>query len=105
MLAACGGGNRVDRAQGAMAVSFASGPISKACLRAGRKAASGRLCNCVQGVANRAFDGSEQRMAASFFADPHRAQEIRQSDNPGHEVFWRKYKAFAANAERVCRGY
>lgn len=119
-LSACGGGDRMKRSYGggsygspktygvsitrAPAVSFASGPISQACLKAGRKAANRRLCGCVQGVANRDLSGSDQRKAAGFFSDPHQAQVVRQSDNPGNEAFWKRYKAFAARAEQTCQG-
>ena len=105
-LAGCGGGARVDRAYGGAAgFSTASGPISKACLQAGRKAANRRLCGCIQGVADRQLSGSDQRMAASLFSDPHRAQEIRQSDRSSHEAFWKRYKSFTGTAERTCKGY
>jgi hypothetical protein len=106
-LAACGGGNseRATRYYGGPAVSFASGPISSGCLTSGRQAANRQLCGCIQGVANQSLSGSDQRMAASFFADPHRAQEIRQSDNPRHEDFWKRYRAFADRAEQTCQGY
>lgn len=103
-LTACGGGNRSERGAAPAQVRMASGPIADACLRAGRKAASRRLCGCVQGVADRDLSSADQRLAAGFFADPHRAQEIRQSDNLRHEAFWQRYKAFAARAEQVCRG-
>lgn len=106
MLAACGGGNdRVTRNYGGAALAFASGPISQACMQADRKAANRRLCGCVQSVANRSLGAGDQRMAATFFRDPHRSQEIRQSDNARHEVFWKRYKAFTASAERSCKGY
>ncbi|MGP6088273.1 arginine transporter [Antarctobacter jejuensis] len=105
-LVACGGGNsRTDRGYTAGSrVLMASGPVSDACLRAGRSAASRQRCGCVQAVANRDLSASDQRLAVTFFADPHRAQEIRQSDNPRHEAFWQRYKAFAARAETLCRG-
>ncbi|WP_245814780.1 MULTISPECIES: hypothetical protein [Litoreibacter] len=80
-----------------------AGPIERACLKADRKAASRPLCNCVQQVADLTLDNSDQRLAASFFADPHRAQVIRQSDNNSHEKFWKRYKQFGANAESYCR--
>lgn len=44
----------------------------------------------------------DQRMAARFFRDPDRAQEIRMSDRPSHEQFWDRYKAFSATAEAFC---
>lgn len=80
-----------------------AGPIESACLRADRKSASRVLCNCVQQVADFTLDSGDQRLAASFFKDPHRAQEIRQSDNSRHESFWKRYKEFGANAESYCR--
>ena len=104
-LAACGGGTASKRSYGAAPqVRISSGPIADACVAAGRQGATRRLCGCVQGVADRDLSVSDQRLAVSFFSDPHRAQEIRQSDNPRHEVFWQKYKAVAARAEQVCRG-
>ncbi|WP_298257421.1 hypothetical protein [uncultured Litoreibacter sp.] len=80
-----------------------AGPIERACLKADRKAASRPLCNCVQQVADLTLDSGDQRLAATFFSDPHRAQVIRQSDNSGHERFWKRYKEFGANAESYCR--
>lgn len=104
-VAACGGGNRADRGVYAPQVKIASGPIADACVRAGRKGATRQLCGCVQGVADQSLSSADQRLARTFFADPHQAQVIRQSDNPRHEEFWRRYKAFAERAEQLCRGY
>lgn len=81
----------------------AAGPIERACLKADRKAATRPLCNCVQQVADLTLNGRDQRLAASFFSDPHRAQEVRQSDRSSHEAFWKRYKTFGANAESYCR--
>lgn len=113
-LAACGGGDRMARNYGgnlstqsvsrAAPIGFASGPISQACHRSERRAANSRLCGCIQNAANGALSGADQRRAAAFFADPHAAQEMRQSDNAGHEAFWLRYKAFAASAEAQCKG-
>ncbi|WP_425102462.1 arginine transporter [Tropicibacter sp. S64] len=108
-LSACGGGDRNRASYGGTVtrsaqMSFAMGPISKACLKAGRKGANAQLCGCIQGVANRDLSSSDQRTAVKFFTDPHQAQVIRQSDNPGHEAFWQRYKAFAARAEQTCQG-
>lgn len=80
-----------------------AGPIERACLQADRKSASRPLCNCVQQVADLTLNNGDQRLAATFFKDPHRAQEVRQSDNSGHESFWKRYKQFGANAESYCR--
>ncbi|ASP23126.1 arginine transporter [Antarctobacter heliothermus] len=103
-LVACGGGNSSKRSYGAAPqVRVSSGPISDACLRAGRSGATRQRCGCIQSVANSDLTSSDQRLAATFFADPHRAQETRQSDNPRNEAFWKRYKAFAARAESACR--
>ena len=98
-LASCGG--RSSRAPSG--IQFASGPISQACLAADRKAASKALCECVQAVANRDLSTRDQSRAARFFGDPQSAQDTRQSDNPGSEAFWKRYRAFADRAESTCR--
>ena len=79
-----------------------AGPIERACLESPRKAANGRLCDCIQRVADQTLSRSDQRQAAKFFRDPHRAQEIRQSDNRQHEAFWLRYKEFGSHAAAVC---
>lgn len=82
----------------------AGGMIEKACIRAGREAASQSLCACIQQVANQTLNRRDQRLAASFFKDPHKAQVIRQSDRRSHEDFWQRYKTFGAEAEDFCAG-
>lgn len=79
------------------------GTIEKACLRSDRKAASRSLCGCIQEAANLTLSGSDQRLAAKFFRDPHQAQVIRQSDRSSHEAFWKRYKQFGVTAETFCR--
>ncbi|MFU8863809.1 MAG: hypothetical protein ACNA7O_07830 [Rhodobacterales bacterium] len=79
-----------------------AGPIDRACMASDRKARSLRLCTCIQQVADRTLSRSDQRMAARFFRDPQRAQDIRQSDNQSHAVFWRKYRAFGETAAATC---
>ncbi|WP_343079850.1 hypothetical protein [Ostreiculturibacter nitratireducens] len=81
-----------------------AGPIEQACLRSGREAANRSLCGCIQQVADMTLTNSDQRQAAKFFHDPHRAQEIRQSDRASHEAFWQRYKNFGATAEAFCAG-
>lgn len=76
--------------------------IRKACLKADRPNASRALCGCIQSVADQSLNRRDQRMAATFFKDPHKAQVIRQSDRPSHEAFWQRYKAFGAQAEETC---
>lgn len=101
LVAGCGS-SRADRERTVVARS-ASGPISAACLGAARKGATRARCGCVQGVADITLTGSDQRLGASFFAEPHRAQEIRQSDNRAHEAFWLRWKAFGEAAAQQCR--
>ncbi|MEL7114899.1 MAG: hypothetical protein AAGP08_04790 [Pseudomonadota bacterium] len=101
VLAACGGSpSRVERASAPKV--YSSGPILSACMRADRKAASRQLCGCVQAVADDMLSSSDQSLAVKFFADPHHAQEIRQSDRRSHEIFWDKYKAFSRSAVQRC---
>ena len=81
----------------------AAAPIQAACLKSDRGAGKRALCSCVQKVADTTLSTRDQRLAASFFADPHRAQEIRQSSSRRHAEFWERYKIFGARAERYCR--
>ncbi|MFT6607057.1 MAG: hypothetical protein ACJA2X_002260 [Halocynthiibacter sp.] len=79
-----------------------AGAIERACIRSDRKAANRSLCGCIQNVADQVLSNSDQRLAAKFFKDPQRSQDIRQSNNSSHEVFWKRYKAFGATAEQSC---
>ena len=81
----------------------AGSTIERACLKSNRRAASKPLCDCIQRVADQMLTRSDQRMAAKFFSDPHRAQEIRQSDRASHEAFWKRYKAFGVSAGNICQ--
>ena len=81
---------------------FANGPINKACMASDRKARSRTLCGCIQAMANNTLSGSQQRVAVSFYADPHKAQQMRQSDSVAHEAFWQDYKAYSDTAKRTC---
>jgi len=77
--------------------------IERACLKADRPAASRPLCRCAQGAADRTLTARDQRLAATFFKDPDKAQEIRQSDNRTHDAFWQRYKEFLDQALTSCR--
>lgn len=81
---------------------FASGPLQKACISSDRKARSRELCGCIQAVADQTLSSAQQRVAVSFYADPHRAQVIRQSDKASHEAFWQAYKNYGETAQRIC---
>ncbi len=76
--------------------------LKRACQNSDRKAASRSLCSCIQRVANQSLSRADQRMAASFIKEPHKAQEIRQSDSRSHEIFWKRYKAFGEVATSSC---
>ncbi|MFV0335047.1 MAG: hypothetical protein ACK5JR_13370 [Tropicimonas sp.] len=81
----------------------AGSAIERACMKSNRRSASGPLCGCIQRVADQMLTRREQRMAAKLFNDPHRAQEIRQSDRAAHETFWKRYKAFGTSASNTCQ--
>jgi hypothetical protein len=81
---------------------LASGPISKACLASDRKARSRETCGCIQAVANDTLNTTDQRLAASFYSDPHSAQVVRQSDRISNERFWKTYKSYAETAAAAC---
>jgi len=85
-------------------IRTASGPISRACMASDRKARSNTRCGCIQAVANDTLSSSDQRLAVSFYADPHKAQVIRQSDNPRHEAFWKAYTGYSEAAATACSG-
>ena len=104
-LVACGGGgykSAPKAARSAPSASFATGPISKACMSSDRKARSHQLCGCIQGVANLTLSNGDQSMAASFYNNLQKSQDIRQSDNPNHERFWKKYKEYGQTAKEIC---
>jgi hypothetical protein len=103
-LVACGGGSRHSSGGARAPALYATGPIQKACQSQGRKAASRARCGCVQAVANRSLSSSDQRRGASYFKNPGKLQEVRQSDNAGNERFWLEWKAFGQQAARVCSG-
>lgn len=83
-------------------MASAASQIERACLKHGRAGATPALCGCIQSVANRTLSRADQRLAATFFKDPHKAQVIRQSDRSSHEAFWQRYKVFGATAGEVC---
>lgn len=75
--------------------------IERACMAGGRTS-NATLCRCIQGVADQLLTGRDQRRAASFFDDPHLAQEVRMSDRSGDERFWLRYKQFGSVAAARC---
>ena len=107
-LAACGGGRGGDGGARSFAApvggvqSFASGPISAACVRSGRKSASPGLCGCVQAAANLSLTPADQKRGVAYFSDPGKLQEVRQSDSRANEAFWERWSAFSALSESMC---
>lgn len=77
--------------------------IEQACIQSDRNAASRSMCSCIQRVADQVLTVPDQRLAASFFRDPDRAQEVKMSDNRRHEQFWDRYRVFGQNASKICR--
>ncbi|WP_372604258.1 hypothetical protein [Actibacterium sp.] len=80
-----------------------AGVIESACLHTDRKAVSRQLCGCIQEAADLTLDRSDQKIAASFFKDPHKAQETRQSNRRSDEAFWQRYQQFGSTAEAFCK--
>ena len=76
--------------------------IERACMQSDRQQANRALCGCIQLVADITLSRRDQKMAAKFFRDPHRAQEVRQSSSPNDAQFWTKYRAFGQSAESYC---
>lgn len=79
-----------------------AGPISNACMKSDRQAASAALCGCIQQVADQVLRGPDQRRAAKFFADPDRAHDTWMSQSAADDAFWDRYKAFGASATASC---
>lgn len=80
-----------------------AGEIEAACLKSERARGQVALCGCIQDAADMTLTKKDQKLAASFFLDPHRAQEVRQSDSRNHEAFWERYENFGVAAETFCR--
>ena len=104
-LASCGDSKPAPRQPATIAAPTpsATGPLASACLASDRSARSRSLCGCIQAVANGTLTLGEQRRAVGFYADPHLAQTIRQSDAPSDERFWQAYNGYAERAEQICR--
>lgn len=103
-LAACGGGSSNYTSRGAYAPTqlYATGPLQRACLSQGRKAASSARCGCIQAVADRELSSSQQKRGVKAFKDPHKMQVWRQSDRASDNAFWDVWKAFGQTATRLC---
>lgn len=80
-----------------------AGTIKQACVQSERARDNTRLCACIQQVADQLLTARDQRLAASFFRDPHRAQEVRTSGREADARFWTLYRQFGEVAEQSCR--
>jgi hypothetical protein len=87
-----------------VASAATAGPISSACNQSNRQAATPSLCSCIQRVADRTLQGSDQRRVASFFRDPDKAQLVRMSQKRTDDAFWERYSRFGQQAEASCQG-
>ena len=84
------------------ATTASAGIVERACMKSDRKGASRSLCGCIQQAADLTLTRSDQRMAAKFFKDPQKAQDIRTSKSTRNNDFWSKYKNFGATAAAYC---
>lgn len=87
-----------------MAGAAAAGPIENACMQSTRTGANRSLCSCIQQVADITLGGSDQRLAATFFKDPDRAQQVHMSKTQQDDAFWTRYVTFGQQAQMACRG-
>ncbi|WP_319825750.1 hypothetical protein [Thalassovita sp.] len=71
-------------------------------MSAPRKSGDWNLCGCIQRVADQTLTRSDQKIAAKFFTEPQKAQDMRQSGSTHHEEFWRRYKEFGVSAAASC---
>jgi len=85
------------------ATSVQAGQVESACAASPRSGGDRDLCRCIQRIADQILTRRDQRIAASFFADPHRAQETRTSDRASDERFWTRYRQFGMVAQQSCR--
>ena len=81
-----------------------AGPIESACLQSNRSAANRSLCTCIQQVADITLGGGDQRLAATFFKDPERAQKVHMSQSSRDDAFWTRYVTFGQQAQMACAG-
>jgi hypothetical protein len=79
-----------------------AGVVERACLASDKGAGNRALCGCIQHVANLTLTRSDQRMAAKFFSDPDKAEQMRMSSSDSSNAFWEKYKNFGATAAAYC---
>ncbi|WP_170782811.1 hypothetical protein [Ruegeria lacuscaerulensis] len=91
------------------AASVASSPlaveaaqIKRACLASDRSAATRDRCTCIQRVADQALTRSDQKTVSKWFADPHKAQELKMSRSARDDALWDRYQNFGQMAQAIC---
>jgi len=84
------------------ATTAAAKVIETACNRSDRQDSNRAVCGCIQDAANLTLDKSDQKLAATFFRNPERAQVIRQSETSRNERFWERYEQFGVTAQEFC---
>jgi hypothetical protein len=87
-----------------MADAAMAGPIESACVKSDRNAASRSLCGCIQRVADVTLSRGDQRLAATFFKNPDKAQDVRMSQSRRDDEFWDRYTVFTQQAGMACQG-
>jgi hypothetical protein len=81
-----------------------AGPIERACLSSAHAAGNQALCSCVQKVADITLSDADQRLAAQFFTNPDKAEQVRMQSSASANAFWQRYTIFGQQAEMACRG-
>lgn len=89
---------------GVLAGAASAGPIERACLSSSRAAGNQALCGCVQKVADITLSGADQRLAAQFFTNPDKAEQVRMQSSASANAFWQRYTVFGQQAELACQG-
>lgn len=100
-LAGCGGGS--SSSQNTVSRTAGTGVLERACNSSDRSAANRTLCNCIQQAADLTLSDADQRLAVTFYRNPNRAQEVRQSNRASDEAFWKRYKNYSEAAQSYCR--
>lgn len=102
-LTACGGSSHRDANSSVRpSAAVATGPISRACIAAGRDNATRQLCGCVQSVANQTLSERDRARVAEFFANPEQANDTKISDTRANDAFWDRYRAFVSASRQAC---
>ncbi len=76
--------------------------IENACRGSERRAATGRLCSCIQSVAEVNLTRHEQKIVSKWFYNPDEAMRTSRSNRRKDEELWTKYRIFGNAAEQQC---